>query len=721
MNFYPGVKYGFLLLSLFFSNAVLCAQGVSGLRLHAEPDIPYNVDLNDYYTSANAYLDHAYGDLPDVISMGIGPTSGDGTQWVLQFSGTTSGALTTGTYNRVGEMDVDPGVFDYSTSGIFVVHEITFDSSNDLSSAWVTFVQYFGSTSAAVYGDFRYNADTNASAGPIVDPGPDQAVNGGVAVLNGKAWMFSGTGEGFKPAAKWSVVSGPGPVKFHDAGSAVTTAALTVPGTYMLRLTARAGALANYADMTVTYSDRCTSLYIVDGSYFGQVTLDTAADGPLSVSPVAGGLSVSLGSSNFLYFAAPSGSSLTTGTYTGAQKYAFASGSTPALMYIGTGGFPDSLTGSFIIKELVLDSSNNVTSFWATFTEYPAGSSAPVTGEVRVNADSGGTIVPGVYEGLATSINQPGGATVSLNSSGAFTGAFDAYQSRHHVIRGAISPASTTWSGLASSSAKTGVLNTTLQINADGTLCGVVHDDQNTTTILTLKRAASKGAFPSLTGKYTMALVPDASAVLGDGIGFATVDKTGKVRFVGALPDGKDVSCAGSLAIDESIPYAQVFRTYGIVAGWVQFADLPDSDFSGTLVWNYSNPKQPNGQQINAALSLAGCRWNGGNLLPGLASLSPNAQALFTDPNWQSSITLNLDIGTKVTASGQGIISANPAPGIWSGAFKDPTGDGWDEFVTIFLQKQNKGYGLFRVNGFGEPNIVGYEIPYHPVTITPVP
>ena len=712
-----------LLILLPLLPATLSAQGVTSLRTHVEPGFPEASNTNDADTAANASFNEAYGFEPGEVSIGVDPNGGNGDDWVVVFSGTSS-TLTTGTYNRDASMDVETDPYNAPT-GTFVVHEITFDSSNSLVSAWVTFVEYISPSNSALYGDFRYNADTDASAGPIVDAGPDQSVQGGVAALNGKAWIFTGKNGGRNPATEWSVVSGPGPVKFRDATLATTTAAITIPGTYVLRLTGREGKLANSADVTVTYSDRCTSLYVVDG---GQVTFDTPADGAITAESIYGDIDILVGYDFYLKFIPPAGSSLATGTYANAQFNLESSGTAAGVVYSGLGETPLTTTGSFVIKELTLDGSNNITSFWATFTEYPNGSPTPVTGEVRINADSAGTIIPGTYEGLTSSNQyQAGAAKITLNASGAFTGYFDGDQSWHHVISGAISPASSTWSGLASTNAATGILNTTLQFNSDGTLCGAVHDDENLATLFILKPVAQKGAFPSLTGKYTMALTPgdnfsDLSS-WGYGIGYATVESSGAVRFVGALPDGRNVTCGLPLASDGSVPYLQPFLGYGSVGGWVQFADLPDSDFSGTLSWNYSNPQHPYGLQIATTLSLAGCRWNGGLLLPGASSTYPNAQAVLTNPNWTSPITLNLDVGTTVAAPGQGVRNVTQRPGLWAGAIKDPGeySAGVDAFATVFLQKQNKGYGLFRLYSIYVANPPGTDADYYPVTITPAP
>ena len=85
---------------------------------------------------------------------------------------------------------------------------------------------------------------------PLVVAGLDRAV-----VLPGKTWLSGSVRGGRKPDGKpattWSKQSGPGDVVFEDAASASTTAAFSLPGDYVLKLTADDGRFAA--------KTRCTS------------------------------------------------------------------------------------------------------------------------------------------------------------------------------------------------------------------------------------------------------------------------------------------------------------------------------------------------------------------------------------------------------------------------------------------------------------------------------
>jgi len=701
----------------------------SEFRLHSESGDFIGNGLNYSFSTANGSFYNPDYDPPGEINLAFASNDADpSAEWFFGFASPTSPALTTGTYRNV-QIQVAQGPISYNV-GTFVVRQITYDSNGLLTSAWVTFVEYEPGATAALYGDLRYNATTDAPAGPILDAGQDQSTDSGNVALHGKAWEFVGK-TGVRPPTRWSVVSGPGPVKFGNPASLVTTASMMTPGTYVLRLTAGSGASAAYADMNVTYTSKSTSLWVADGvraGVEGGMTFLTPADGSFTVQGGTGGVEVDYPSPSIhlLNFSPPAGTSLTTGTYTGAVKYPVTSGSAPGLTYWSNlDGYPSTITGSFVIRELTLDSSNNVTSFWADFTEYLTSTSPPITGEIRVNADASSAFVPGSYAGFTSGLGYvPGYASLTMSPTGAFTGAFEAEETSHHVVRGVISAASATWSGLATSTPSLGVLTTEIQINGDGTLCGLVEDSSGNETTLLLKRTAPVSAFASLAGNYTLALSPETANEYGPswgyGIGLATVDSRGGVRIAGALPDGRDLIGRANLAFDGSIPFYQTYRRIGEASGWVQFADLPASDFTGKLDWEYGTVENtPDDLQIDTTLDLVGSRWNPAYILPGLGDVFPNAQALFTDPNWPSSVTLNLDIGTKITVDGVRLPTLSPHPGVWVGAFVDPGGYGVDEFVTVFVQKQNMGFGLLQVVGGREPGSLPQEHSFHPVTITP--
>jgi fibro-slime domain-containing protein/RHS repeat-associated protein len=89
------------------------------------------------------------------------------------------------------------------------------------------------------------------NAAPIVNAGDDQTITlPSTATLNG-----SFTDDGLPTSVvttTWSLVSGPAAVTFSPANQPVTTATFTVPGTYVLRLTANDSQLSASDDITIT-------------------------------------------------------------------------------------------------------------------------------------------------------------------------------------------------------------------------------------------------------------------------------------------------------------------------------------------------------------------------------------------------------------------------------------------------------------------------------------
>ena len=93
---------------------------------------------------------------------------------------------------------------------------------------------------------------TAANRAPTVSAGANQSITlpTSTATLNGSA---SDDGlPGGVLVTTWSKVTGPGTVIFADASATSTTAQFSLPGAYVLRLTASDGALSTSADVTVT-------------------------------------------------------------------------------------------------------------------------------------------------------------------------------------------------------------------------------------------------------------------------------------------------------------------------------------------------------------------------------------------------------------------------------------------------------------------------------------
>jgi hypothetical protein len=87
-----------------------------------------------------------------------------------------------------------------------------------------------------------------------------------------------------------------------------------------------------------------------------------------------------------LDFGSPQGQPLKVGAYENARRYPF-NGSQPGLDFSGTGRGCNTLTGRFVITEIVLGPGNTLDRFHATFEQHCEGSSPALTGEVRILAN----------------------------------------------------------------------------------------------------------------------------------------------------------------------------------------------------------------------------------------------------------------------------------------------------------------------------------------------
>jgi hypothetical protein len=89
---------------------------------------------------------------------------------------------------------------------------------------------------------------------PTVNAGPDQTLQVfRIVQLSGSA-QDDGKPQGNTLTFAWSKVSGPGTAIFATASSAITTVSFSVPGAYVLRLTASDGELSASDDVNITLS-----------------------------------------------------------------------------------------------------------------------------------------------------------------------------------------------------------------------------------------------------------------------------------------------------------------------------------------------------------------------------------------------------------------------------------------------------------------------------------
>src|SRR5688572_8443823 len=87
---------------------------------------------------------------------------------------------------------------------------------------------------------------------PVVVAGSNQTITLPTLSTLSATVTDDGLPTGISVATVWSRVSGPGPVVFGNVNALSTTAAFSLAGTYVLRLTASDSLLSSTADVTIT-------------------------------------------------------------------------------------------------------------------------------------------------------------------------------------------------------------------------------------------------------------------------------------------------------------------------------------------------------------------------------------------------------------------------------------------------------------------------------------
>ena len=101
----------------------------------------------------------------------------------------------------------------------------------------------FDHLSTIAISNFEVVQSTGATQGPRSPGAPSASAGGGQTIPFGAVATLQGsiTTTGPAPVAQWRMVSGPGTVSFGNAAQAATTASFSLPGSYMLMLSADDG------------------------------------------------------------------------------------------------------------------------------------------------------------------------------------------------------------------------------------------------------------------------------------------------------------------------------------------------------------------------------------------------------------------------------------------------------------------------------------------------
>jgi DUF1680 family protein len=140
---------------------------------------------------------------------------------------------------NVEGLGVDPNQFNTTTFDEVTTPKLRLEIDSD------------GTLSTGILEWKVYDSGNSPKFPPSVVAGVDRiVVLGGKTYLSGTIKML-GDREGDSVSVSWAKESGPGNVAFADANAAVTTAAFSEPGNYVLKLTAEDGGLSDASTLNV--------------------------------------------------------------------------------------------------------------------------------------------------------------------------------------------------------------------------------------------------------------------------------------------------------------------------------------------------------------------------------------------------------------------------------------------------------------------------------------
>jgi hypothetical protein len=222
--------------------------------------------------------------------------------------------------------------------------------------------------------------------------------------------------------------------------------------------------------------------------------------------------------------------------------------------------------------------------------------------------------------------------------------------------------------------------------------------------------AAKRAVFDSRTnpapqaGNYTL-VIPGAEdcATLpcGFGIGSASVDTRGRIRFKGSAADGSKLTQSSVLSGDGQWPfYCPLYRGGGLAIGWLTFTNLPADDLSGGFAWirppQPGNPWFPNGFALET--QAAGSRFQPPGSTNRILSFT-NGLVAFEGGNlavpFTNRITLAANNRVSNLDSNGLTLSFSASSGRFNGRATAPSGGRTFGFSGVVLQKRNLGAGFF--------------------------
>lgn len=324
--------------------------------------------------------------------------NGSGHNWSLDFSAPGKALLTPGDYpgaarypfqssNQPGLSVSGDGRGSNTLTGFFTVKEIVYGSGNTIVAFDATFSQRSEGSGPPLTGEVLFNAS-----------GPLPPANHFTSELN----VYATAGQSFtyqmkttKPNSAYFASNLPTGLSLNST-TGLISGTPTQQGTFPVALSTTGSNTNNAAatlNLTITPPSQSTGAFTSlqmqsdTGDFVGQGKSYSflPADGIFSASAQTNRVTVSFHNASYsenwtLIFTAPTGSNLGVGVYQNAARSA--SSAQPGLDVFGDGRGSNTLTGSFVIREISFDNNGQLQGFHASFIQHSEGAAPALTGSV---------------------------------------------------------------------------------------------------------------------------------------------------------------------------------------------------------------------------------------------------------------------------------------------------------------------------------------------------
>jgi len=212
---------------------------------------------------------------------------------------------------------------------------------------------------------------------------------------------------------------------------------------------------------------------------------------------------------------------------------------------------------------------------------------------------------------------------------------------------------------------------------------------------------------PERTNKYTLVIPGGNDSTTqpgGNGFGTVKVDPSGNVTFGGVLGDGS--KAAQKTFINKPGVWPLFVTPYkgGAIFGWMTFANLNESDLSGTVYWTKppraSSAVYPGGFNFPAGIHAVGSIYSFTGGVP-LLNLPAGGVSVLQLGNPVQSFTNHFTLGSdnKIISADGLKVTITTASGLFKGTAIS-LGDGTSVPIAgVLLPKQNAAFGYFLSNG----------------------